>query len=108
MIEEIEDDHITLKKKDVTPLSFYCKVGKSYLFSFRKDEGNYFLNLVIYFIGKLLGLIFFLGMVVGFIFIVGTVTPSFKQILCILYVISLIMFILVFLIDPGILFEDEE
>ena len=44
MTEEIEDDHTTLKKKNnQTPLVFYCRIGESYLISFKKNESIIFL-----------------------------------------------------------------
>ena len=106
--EEIEDDHTSLKKKfNQTPLVFYCKLGNSYLFSFKKDEGKYCFKAVLSFIFKFLSLLIFQGFVLCFIWIITRVSRDTKIILTCLTAFQMLMFLLIFIIDAGTLLEDE-
>ena len=60
------------------------------------------------FLCKVIGLILFQAMVLAFIRVATKVPDSIKEMLTWIAVLDVLLFLLIFFIDPGSLFEDEE
>lgn len=109
MTEEIEDDIAALRNKlNQTPLSFYVKIGESYLFSFNRENcTTIFYILVLAHLGKTFLLAMFEISIGAFVYEVLKMPEPFKNAMIALIFLNITLFLFLFLIDPGTLFEDE-
>ena len=109
MTEEIEDDLTSLRKeKNQTPLSFYLKIGNSYLFSVNKAKGKIINNLVPVLIGRFCLYLPILIAELVAVLIISNLPEIIRNIITGLLIAQFIFYMCLFCLDPGTIFEDEE